>query len=58
MERSCETAPKECLKNPFRNVKGSESNQEFLGKLGSSEKIRGILQCYEFFAPLSISLAY
>ena len=52
LEKSCDEAS-DCIKNPFRNIKGDETNSEFLGKLGSSEKIRGILQCYDFFAPLS-----
>ena len=54
MERSCRDYS-DVLKNPFRKIKGDESGEDLLDKLGSSDKILGILQCYDYFAPLSES---
>jgi len=53
---SCCIDYSDCLKNPFRGVQGNERSQDLLNKLGSSEKILGVLQCYDFFAPISIKV--
>lgn len=40
------------LKNPFAGITESTSREDTLRMLGSSEKILGIVQCYNYFAPL------
>lgn len=49
---------KDVLKNPFRRLNGDENKQQLLDKLGNSDKILGILQCYDYFAPLSKSCVH
>lgn len=41
------------LKNPFKGLGSPLGTDQLLNKLGSSDKILGILQCYDYFAPLS-----
>ena len=41
------------LKNPFKGFRGEEQTREVYQSLGTGDKIAGILQCYEFFQPLS-----
>lgn len=52
LEKGC-ISYKEVLKNPFKKLNGKEEPRELLDKLGNSDKILGILQCYDYFAPLS-----
>lgn len=40
------------LKNPFSGITSETTKEECLNILGSSERILGILQCYNYFAPL------
>lgn len=40
------------LKNPFTGITEGTSKEDTLRMLGSSEKILGIVQCYNYFAPL------
>jgi hypothetical protein len=40
------------LKNPFSGINDSTTKEDCLTILGSSERILGILQCYNYFAPL------
>ena len=51
LEGLCGDFPK-TLKNPFAALKPGLGRAELLQCLGSSEKIVGILQCYDYFAPL------
>ena len=39
------------LKNPFSGLAGKDKEEQLRG-LGSAEKILGLLQCYNYFAPL------
>ena len=41
------------MKNPFKRIKKKDTNKTFISNLGSPDKIIGILQTYDFFAPLS-----
>jgi len=43
------------LNNPFKSLKGDESSSDVYKSLGSSERIIGILQCFEFFQPIICS---
>ncbi len=53
MLESCCHEFNDVLKNPFKGIQGSETSDKLLMKLGSSDKILGVLQCYDYFAPLS-----
>lgn len=51
MEQLCKDYPK-MLKNPFANLKSDMTRTQMLEALGSSDKIVGMIQCYDYFAPL------
>lgn len=52
LERSSQNFSKQ-MKNPFKRIKKEDDEDAFLESLGDADKILGILQTYNYFAPLS-----
>jgi hypothetical protein len=51
LENLCAEYP-HLVKNPFNSIKNDKLSESALKNLGSADKIQGIVQCYNFFAPL------
>jgi hypothetical protein len=51
LENMCAEYP-HLVKNPFNSIKNERLSESALKNLGSADKIQGIVQCYNFFAPL------
>lgn len=42
------------IKNPFLQIRGDETPEEIINKIGT-ENIIGTMRCYEYFKPLILS---